>query len=381
MEPAGEQLRSHDGPARCVSPSDSRCAACRGQVVYGSLVATIVGLLLKGAIGFLCGSRAVFADAVHSFADAVSFGVNCSDAGRGGQQRSFGRTVVIGSVIFASGIWVCADSTATLICGTVSHPGLWAVVVAVVSAVVNFHLFKVSECVNARAGDSSTFVCVVQNKTNFFASCISLLGVVLAELGLTYFDPICALVIGSLLIAAAATVLRDAFAQLPSGAESARRFARLSMGLPACLIVGWFAWRVHDALAGRNVVLIPARGTMASSPVDDVLGRAAYFVVVDVKNGAVTSFLNNGRYLEGDVSGSVLALVKASRVEVVLARSIGREMFADLQNAGVKMYYFEGPQTVGQVLSEFRHDRLDLARAPNVSRGHGLAEVRWLQPW
>ena len=370
-----------DNPALCGDPSGSRCGACRGQVVYGSLLATIAGLVLKGAIGILCGSRAVFADAVHAFADTISFGVNASDAGGSAGPRSFGRSVLIGSVIFVSGVWVLTDNTATLISGTQSHPGLWAVVVALASAVANYHLYRFSECANARAGDSSTFVCVVQNKTNFFAACISLFGVGMAELGLTYFDPICALVIGSLLLASAVTILRDALAQESAGAGTARRIAWLSAGLPACLVMGLFAWRVFDSIGRRDVILIPARGMTASSPVDDVLGRAAYFVIVDTRSGAVTSFVNQNRNLNGDVSNGLLSLVKATSVEVVLAHSIGREMFADLRQAGVKMYYFAGPETVSQVLSDFRHGRLDLARAPNVSRGHGLSEVRWLEPW
>jgi predicted Fe-Mo cluster-binding NifX family protein len=222
---------------------------------------------------------------------------------------------------------------------------------------------------------------VVQNKTNFFAACISLLGVGMAELGLTYFDPVCALVIGSLLLVSAVTILRDALPRESARRETASRIAWLSAGLPACLVVGLFASRVYDAVGRRDVILIPARGTTASSPVDEVLGRAAYFIIVDTRTGAATSFVNQNRYLNGDVSNGLLSLVEATSVQVVLAHSIGREMFADLRQAGVKMYYFGGPQTVAEVLSDFRHGRLDLARAPNVSRGHGLSEVRWLEPW
>ena len=133
------------------------CAACRGQVIAGSFYITVAGLILKGVIGFLCGSRALMADAMHGLADTLCFGINYigSHAAPANQQKAdLGSNCVIGSVIILSGVWVFADSTAAIASGTLARPGLFGFIVAAITAIVNWRLYRV-ECPNARKGGST----------------------------------------------------------------------------------------------------------------------------------------------------------------------------------------------------------------------------------
>jgi predicted Fe-Mo cluster-binding NifX family protein len=354
------------------------------RVISGSFYLTVAGLILKGVIGVMCGSRALVADAVHSLTDSICFGINYGGA-RVTPDRPLGSApatnYVIGSAIFLSGVWVCADNTATLIGGSLAHPGLWGPIVAAVSVVVNWRLCRVSNCASRQFGDPNMFVCAVQNRTNFFAACLSLAGVVLAELGFLFLDPLCALVIGGLLVASGAEILHGSSTYQGPSAASIRKGSWVAVGVLSMGMIGFYGFRVLDTFAGSKVVLLPAHGTTSSSPADTVLGRAEYFLIVDTGKGTTTPIMNASRYSPSDASTNLVAIVKNYNVDVVLAHKIGTEMFSDLRSEGVKMYYFGAPQTVGSVLSDYRGGQLELARSPNAVRRYGLSEMRWMRPW
>lgn len=358
------------------------CTACRGRVIAGSFYITTAGLILKGIFGFLCGSRALIADAMHGLADTLCFGINYigSRAAPTSQQKAdLGGNRIIGSVIIISGVWVFADSTAAIASGTLARPGLFGFIVAAISTIVNWRLYRMSECLKKRFDDPPSFVCAVQNKTNFHAACLSLAGVLLADAGFKLFDPVCAVIIGSYLIVSGLKILNEAFEKRGPLFLSIRRNTMLAVGILSCFIVAFYAYRVTDNLSHNKVILIPAQGTTIASPVDAVLGRAQYFIIMDLRANTMTLFSNEVRLYNADVSNNLVAIVRDKRVDAVIAYKIGTEMFADLQAEGVKMYYVNEPTTVERVISDYQHNRLEVAMVPNVSQRYG--QIGWLRPW
>jgi predicted Fe-Mo cluster-binding NifX family protein len=368
----------------CKHASTSTCDRCRQRIVADSFILTASGLVLKVILGILCGSQAVLADAVHSLMDTIAFGVNYAGAGvetRLSWATPYRQKVIIGCLILLSGVWLCAGNAALLICGTLAHPGLWSLVLAGSSAVVNFRLHKRSNCLSKQTDDPDIRVCAVQNRTNFWASCVALVGVSLAEFGALVFDPIGAFIIGTLLVGGGFAVFRESFAQKPPAAGWTKRSILRTATVLSCVIIGIFAVRVYTTVSRRDIILVPAQGTTLDSPVDNVLGRAQYFVIVDRARQTITPLVNANRFQQGDVSNGLVATVKAYDVDVVLAEKVGTEMFADLRTAGVRVFYFEGPQSVGRAVSDFQSENLSFARAPNVSRRYGLSGIGWMQPW
>jgi len=153
----------------------------------------------------------------------------------------------------------------------------------------------------------------------------------------------------------------------------------LAVGILSCFIVAFYAYRVTDNLSHNKVILIPAQGTTIASPVDAVLGRAQYFIIMDLRANTMTLFSNEVRLYNADVSNNLVAIVRDKRVDAVIAYKIGTEMFADLQAEGVKMYYVNEPTTVERVISDYQHNRLEVAMVPNVSQRYG--QIGWLRPW
>ena len=381
MKTAQSATRQSDAPFLCRDSSGLECAKCPKRVLSGSFFISFGGMVAKAGVGIICGSQALVADAMHSLADTVSFGINYAGAASGASKNkpAYVQSVLIGAIILLMGIWIFADNVAILIKGTAAHPGLFGLIVAGASLLVNWHLYRLTGCASRKFNDPNLFICNVQNRSNFFAACLTLAGVLLAELGLVFFDPLCAIIIGYLLFNGAAEIFKEAFAQTPTSPLLSKQYVLLFVGILACGIIGFFVYDIQSTIGRREVVLIPARGPLVTSQVDRVLGRARYFVIIDTAGRTMLPIENKSRYLQGDVSDSVIAIIRDNKVNVVLAENIGVEMFADLEAAHVRMYYIDRRGTVETILSDYKRGSLPIARAPNVQKGYG--KVRWLAPW
>jgi len=191
--------------------------------------------------------------------------------------------------------------------------------------------------------------------------------VLLADAGFKLFDPVCAVIVGGYLVVSGLKILNEAFAKRGPFYFPIRKNTMLAVGMLSCFIVAFYAYRVIDNLSHDKVILVPAQGTTIASPVDTVLGRARYFIIMDFRANTMTLISNEVRLFNTDVSNNLVAIVRDRKVDAVIAYKIGTEMFADLHAEGVKMYYVNEPTTVEWVISDYQHNRLEVAMVPNVS--------------
>jgi len=354
------------------------------RIISLSFFANVGFVLLKGVVGLLAGSEALVADALHSLTDTASFGINYTSARAKGnvpRDELLGLNAITTVIMFVAGLGIIGHATSLLASSRLVHPAVLAPVVALVSTVANGYLYLHSKRANSIFKDSQTFLCVVQNRTNFFSSCLALVGISLAEFGFMSFDPLCAILIGCLMCRAAFVIFKETSTNHTPSAVFAQQLSLLSVSVLSFCVVGFYASDIHKSLGREDVVLIPSLGATAASPVDDLLGRSHYFIIVNTDRNYATVIPNTARQYPGDVSAHLLGIVKANQVNVVVASRIGKEMFDDLRSADVRMYFSDTPATVQEVLVLHRHQRLDLASAPNVGKGYGRGTVRWLSPW
>jgi predicted Fe-Mo cluster-binding NifX family protein len=363
--------------AFCRDADSSECAACGLQVISTSFHVTLLGLLLKSVVGYLSGSHALMADALHSVADSAAFGLNRFGAQKHAAAR-YWFSMVMGIITFVSGVWIFADSVAVIIIGEYSHPGILGCVVAGFSVLVNFHLYRVSACASGKCQSQAVTLCMIQNRTNCYAACMAFLGTVLADLGVMVCDPAFAILIGFFLFMGAFEIFGEALAQTPQQGSSAKPALVIVLVVLSCLIIGIICNR---ALNRDNVILVPAEGGSPESQVDSVLGRAHYFVIYDATHNQLKPVYNTYRFVKGDVSEHLVKLLIVEKVNVVLSHQIGPEMFADLNGAGARIYYVDHPQTVRQALANYQQKRFPRATASNVARGFGRSGMQWLSPW
>lgn len=365
----------------CKKADHQTCPVCHKNTLSRSFYFHICGTIVKGIVGVMSGSQALIADAVHSLTDTFAFGVNYI----GGQIRpksEYTQSLVIGSIIFLCGVWILADNLKVLLAGTPAHPGLLGLLVAGLSVVMNVYLFRISRCSLSHDPENrNMFVCMVQNRTNLYAASTAFTGILLADLGLVYCDPIFAISIGFIQFHGAIDIFKQGFALEDRLVRPARHHAMILLALLSCCILGYFVYDIHEILVRRTTVMIPARAPATNESVSDLLGRSRYFYIVDTDKHKTTLVMNPARNNTQDASDPLLATVEKYRVGVVLAQRIGPEMFNDLKGAGVKMYYLDTPVTVSHAMSLYQDQQLQAAMASNVDRGYGRKRVRWMSPW
>jgi len=329
----------------------------------------------------MTGSKVLVAEAVHSFTDSVGFGINYF-GGRTKQISNLLQGALIGSIMLLSGIWICSDSIAIIISQTPPRPGLLALLVAVISVLANWHLYMISACIHRQEPDNgNVFMCMVQNRINFFASCFAFFGILLAVSGFVFVDPVAAISIGLFQIYGALQIFKDSFDKEGLKAALIKKRVLLSLGTLTVFIILYFTHGVCDVLDRRQVILVPSEGATSESPVSSLLGRAPYFYIQNIKERMTKVQVNASRLYNVEESIVIGAIVDNNRVGVVLALKVGPGMFSTLRSRSVRIYYGDRQENVGALISDYLAGRLKCAVSPNTTRGFGRSQVRWLAPW
>ncbi|MEI6437188.1 MAG: cation transporter [Candidatus Omnitrophota bacterium] len=357
-------------------------AAEQEKVVSWSLIYHISMTLIKAVVGLVTGSKVLVAEAVHSFSDCFAFGINYHGA-RDKRLSLATQSILIGAIMFLSGVWICADNIAIIVSRIPARPGLFALLVAKISILANGYLYYISsKALERDPKNSNLFMFMIQNKTNLFAACFGFLGIFLAVMGLVYCDPIGAIVIGGFQIQGAMQIFKEYFEKERAkvSLETKQRVA-FSLAALAVAIMFVFTRGVEDTLARRNMILIPAETGMWDGPVSTLLGRAPYFCLLDLKKKTTSIRANNSRMYNVEESIILGSIVRESRIGVVLAGKVGPHMFSELRGQGVRIYYFDTLQTVGSTFADYQAGRLKMASSANAATGFGRSRIQWLRPW
>ncbi len=239
-------------PFLCKDATGNGCSPCRMRVIKGSFFINIFSTLFKGSVGFFAGSQALMADAVHSLTDSVAFGVNYHGARAEGDPKpktAFNQGLVVGSIMFLSGVWLCADNIAVLVSGMPGRPGIGALLLGWGSAFANWHIYRITSCAYEKSKDPNLLLCMLQNRANFISVGLAALGMLLADIGFVFCDPLSGLIIGCVLAATGLEAFMHTYAKRPKRVTEVQSSVPLLVGLLSCGIVGFVArgwgWAHH----------------------------------------------------------------------------------------------------------------------------------------
>lgn len=121
----------------------------------------------------------------------------------------------------------------------------------------------------------------------------------------------------------------------------------------------------------RELVAIPVRGPELAAPVSPVFSRAPYFLIVDLRDGAVRALANP--YLKAAHAAGVRCahLLLRERVGVALVDRVGPEPFNNLSARGVVIH--GGAQgRASDALAAYASGALPLLTHPTAPLHYGL---------
>ena len=184
---------------------------CGSRVGWISVVANLALTLLKLAVGFSTGSKAVMADALHSAACIfTSFAVfvarkltgkpndESHPYGHGKVEFLAAGTVSV-VILILTGVLV-VEALKHLVYQEPPPPHLSAILVSIVSVASNEMMFRYFRCVGTRLNSQTIRTVAWANRADAFSSSAVLVGVIGSWLGVHYLDPVAALVVAAVIV-------------------------------------------------------------------------------------------------------------------------------------------------------------------------------------
>jgi len=176
---------------------------------------------LKLFCGITGGSRAVVADAVHSGVDIITAAIVMislrvskappdKEHPYGHGQVEYISSMFIGMSLTVLVVAIIYNSIVVIIRGITSQPSVIALLALIVSMVANELMYRQSYCAGTRFRSPAMIANGLENRADVYSSLGALVGVVGAQLGFLFMDPL-----GAILVAI--IIARSAFEMLKTG--------------------------------------------------------------------------------------------------------------------------------------------------------------------
>ncbi|SEO80516.1 cation diffusion facilitator family transporter [Paenibacillus sophorae] len=203
----------------------------RGAMI--SIAAYIVLSSFKLVCGYLFASSALLADGFNNLTDivaslAVLIGLRISrkppDSNHAyGHFRAETVAALLASFIMAMvGIQVIIESVRSLFQGHESVPGLWSAGVAIVCALAMLGVYYYNRQLALKINNSALMAAAKDNFSDAMVSIGAALGIIGAQFGLPWLDPVAAFAVGLLICRTAWEIFSDSTYRLTDGFDESR---------------------------------------------------------------------------------------------------------------------------------------------------------------
>lgn len=193
-----------------------------------SILAYIMLSVIKTAIGYWSGSKALTADGFNNATDiilslAVLVGLKISRKPPD-QDHTYGHfraesisSLVASFIMITVALQVLVQAGQNLMAGTYETPDIWASWTALASAAVMYGVYSYNKKLAARSGSESLMAAAKDNLSDAMVSLGVVVGVAGSHLGLPWLDPVAALVVGVMIAKTAVEIFKSAAYNLTDG--------------------------------------------------------------------------------------------------------------------------------------------------------------------
>jgi cation diffusion facilitator family transporter len=244
----------HPTPNADLLPECHWCAQNVGRLALWGNIGLFVVKLVCGTAG---DSRAVVADAVHSAADVVlaiilmiclrvSNTPPDKDHPFGHGNIEYIASLFVGVSLSSIAILISYSAVAEILNGVTHQPTVLALVALLISIVGNEIMFRHSLCCGERFGSPAMIANAWENRADVYSTLAALVGVVGAQLGLLFMDPLGAILVATLLLVSAFTMLRSAWQGILDHALDEpvqQRIRKLTLSVEGVLGIGMLRTR------------------------------------------------------------------------------------------------------------------------------------------
>jgi len=190
---------------------DPRCVRCGQRVPWLTLGGNLSLGVYKLILALVGNSKALLADAVHSFCDVVGTMMTIfsrrlsgrpSDSGHnyGHGKVEFLGSVFIYSVVFVVGIGLIVGGAQTVIEAKQKSPRLITIVAAAISVLVNRLMYLLCQCAGGKNHSPAIIADGFENRADAISSAAVIVGIAASIWLHPIFDPLAAMIVGVIIL-------------------------------------------------------------------------------------------------------------------------------------------------------------------------------------
>ncbi len=223
QKPDGKVSQSCDD-ARKNGPN-ARCAKCLTNVTAYNVVGNAFLIVIKAYLGIVGGSKALFADAIHSLGDLLAsfmmyIALKVADKPKS-KNYAYGRgkveyisALIISFFLVVLGIYIFIDAAKDIYVGRFTAPHLVTAWGALISIVVNELMSRQASCVGTLYNKPSIIAVALESRVDTWSSAAVLAGIVGAKISYPIIDSIAAILVAIIILKSAADMLIESTRKL-----------------------------------------------------------------------------------------------------------------------------------------------------------------------
>lgn len=196
---------------------------------YLGLFGNILLTFLKGFIGYISGSTALIADAVHSASDFIGTVIVINGVKIAHQppdeSHPYGHhkaesivSKIIAIILMITAVFIGYEAFQILVSDDIQIPGSIAIVVAVISIGVKEGMYRYTIGVGRKYRNSALIADAWHQRSDAISSIAALIGISGAVLGFPFMDPLAGMVVALLILKTAISIYIDAIHDLMDSA-------------------------------------------------------------------------------------------------------------------------------------------------------------------
>ncbi len=198
------------------------CVKCGQKAAWVTVWVNLGGMIFKGVIGYLGGSKALLADAVHSGADAVVGLVTVASLKISGEAADenhpyghgkveFIAAALVTAALLGAVIFLFIEAIAAIHSGVRTRPLLVTLFAAVIAMITSEMLYRYNLCAGKNINSPALVANAWHNRYDVYTSAVVALGIIGAKLGIPHLDPLAAIGVGIIIVKVAVEIFTDAY--------------------------------------------------------------------------------------------------------------------------------------------------------------------------